>query len=75
MGNSQNRKKMNPDDPRFYDGLNLDNYRQRRPDLQESEIKQIWQVFHTFNPEQGEIQRKDLLNKYTDDPEWEVFKQ
>ena len=70
MGNNT----ANVNDPHFYDNLNVYGYRQIRPSLSEKEIKQIYRMFHSFEPKNGEIKSDDVLEKYRDGPDCEQLK-
>ncbi len=65
MGNEH----TNPNDPHFYDGLNMAKYRSMKPSLSETEIKQIYRMFMSYNPKDGRICSDELLKKYKGGPE------
>ena len=67
MGNAES----NPNDPNFYTNLNLAKYKSMRPNLSETEIKQIYRMFQGFNPKDGKIRTQELLKKYKGGPECE----
>ena len=67
MGNQQ----TNPNDPHYYDDLNVAKYKAMRPSLSETEIKQIYRMFQGYNPKDGKIESEELLKKYKGGPECE----
>ena len=65
MGNDHSDLK----DPHFYDDININKFRTIRPSLSETEIKQIYRMFHSFDPKNGLIRSDELLKKYKIGPE------
>ena len=58
-------------DPHFYDKIDIARYKSMRPNLSETEIKQIYRMFDTYNPKNGLIKSGDLVKKYRGGPECE----
>ena len=67
MGNDHS----NPSDPHFYDKLDVGKYRAMRPSLSETEIRQIYRMFMSYEPKDGLIRSDELLKRYRGGPECE----
>ena len=71
MGNSN----TNPNDPHFYDHLDVPYYQRLKPSLNEREVKQIYRMFVSYNPKNGVIKTDDVLQTYADGADCEDLKQ
>ena len=67
MGNDHSKLR----DPHYYDEINVAKYKNIRPNLSETEIKQIYRMFQNYNPKNGLIKSNELLKKYKGGPECE----
>ena len=52
---------FNPNDPHYYDDLNVDKLKEMRPSLSEAEIKKIYRIFAGYLPEDGEVESEKIL--------------
>ena len=71
MGNSS----ANPNDPHFYDHLDVPYYQRQKPTLNEREVKQIYRMFVSYDPKNNEIKSEDVLRTYADGADCEDLKQ